>query len=157
MNSLFLIDVAELQSTATIVVHAQAPETSEAPALGISLAWVAVAALTSLIVLSIAFWKHWSLANYLGWMVVITLCVGTISAAIAFVTYRYWRDHQRVAEQFSAPVTSHPDPGRMVRPVRGISANTDPVDAVDMENLTELDRACGVPVADGVYVDPEYM
>ncbi len=101
LGTFIIIDAAELQSAAAIVVRAQAPETYERPVLGIGFLLVAMAAMAPLILMLIAFWKHWSLAYYLAWIVAITLCVATISTAIAFVTYRFWRDHQRVAERLS--------------------------------------------------------
>ena len=101
MGMLLVINVAELQSATAIVVRAQAPESSERPALGISLLLVAGAAIAPLTVLSVAFWKHWSLAHYLAWIVAFALLMVVICAAASFTTYRYWRDHQRVAEQLT--------------------------------------------------------
>jgi glucan phosphoethanolaminetransferase (alkaline phosphatase superfamily) len=104
MCALLLLNVAELQSAAMITVRTQAPEASERPALDIGLLLIAAAGIAPVAVLSIALVKRWSLSYYLAWVVATVLLVLVISAAAAFVTYRYWREHQAVAELSTSDV-----------------------------------------------------
>jgi cytochrome bd-type quinol oxidase subunit 2 len=103
MCGLTLLNVAELQGAVMITVRAQAPEASERPAFDIGMLLIAAGAIAPLLVLSIAFLKRWSLSYFLAWVVATVLLVLVISAAAAFATYRFWREHQAVAE-----LTLHP-------------------------------------------------
>ena len=96
--ALALLNATELQGAAIIAVHAQEPEASERPGLDIGILFIAAGATAPLLVLSIAFLKRWSSSYYLAWVVATVLLVLVISAAAAFATYRFWREHQAVAE-----------------------------------------------------------
>lgn len=99
MFALVLLNVAELQGGVMIVVRAQTPEASERPALDIGVWLILTSAITPLVIILVAFWRRWSLAYYLAWIVATALLLIVISAVAAFAAYRYWREHQTVVER----------------------------------------------------------
>jgi hypothetical protein len=105
MCALALLNTAELQSAAIITVRVQAPEASERPVLDINMLLIAAGEIAPILTLLIGFLKRWSLSYYLAWIVAIVLLVLMISAAVAFATYRYWRDHQAIAELVTDPAS----------------------------------------------------
>lgn len=94
---LALLNAAELQAAAMISGRAGAPEASERPALDIGVVLIAMGAIAPVVVAAIAFWKRWSLSYYLALIVATVLLVLMVSAAAAFATYQYWREHQAIA------------------------------------------------------------
>lgn len=105
VNAGLLLNVAELQSAAMIVVHAHSPESDARPALDVGLIAIGVGALVPALLFSVSFARRWSLPDFLGWILVVVLAAVLLTAAAAFMTYRYWRDHQTVEAVVASPLS----------------------------------------------------
>lgn len=128
--ALMALNIAELQGAATIVVRAQAPESLERPIFDLGMTFIVAAALAPILVVAIALFRRWSLVYYLAWIVATAMLVFVLSAAAAFTTYRYWREHQAVAQLTFTPRDAGP-----VRPhaVNGLASTT--IDATPIPAL----------------------
>jgi glucan phosphoethanolaminetransferase (alkaline phosphatase superfamily) len=110
--ALVVLNVAELQSAVMIIVRAHVPEATGRPVLDVGLPFLAASTIAPLLVLVIAVVKRWSLPRYLAWIIATVMFVFIVSALAAFAAYRYWREHQAVAQLISTtrplrPPTPH--------------------------------------------------
>jgi hypothetical protein len=103
-----LVDAAEFQSVALILVKAQHGAVTTRPMMDVGFKTVLFMSLLPLIIMALALLRGWPLAYFLTWMFVIVLAVSVVAGSIVFASYRYWRDYQPVGPMGVTSISGEP-------------------------------------------------